>query len=223
MVFFLLAALQYRDRTGEGQYLDLSMAEMVTTMIPEAMMDFFLNGREQSPQGNRAPSMAPHGVFPAAGEDRWVAIAIASDAEFAALCEVLGVPSLASDRAYARLPERLGNVEMLENEVAARTRDFDRDELVRRLRERGLAAGPVYNTHELAADRAFRASEMMITREHGESGARAVPGLPVKFSAIEPDYCGAPRIGQHSDEILGTLLGMDAEEIARLKEGKVIF
>ncbi|HEY2485143.1 MAG TPA: CoA transferase [Candidatus Binataceae bacterium] len=223
MVFFLLAALHYRDRTGEGQYLDLSMAEMVTTMIPEAMMDFFLNGREQSPQGNRTPSMAPHGVFPAAGEDRWVAIAIASDAEFAALCEVLGVPSLASDSAYAHLPERLGNVEMLENEVAARTRDLDRDELVRRLRERGLAAGPVYNTHELAADQAFRASEMMITREHGESGARAVPGLPVKFSAIEPDYRGAPRIGEHSDEILATLLGMDSEEIARLKEGKVIF
>jgi benzylsuccinate CoA-transferase BbsF subunit len=223
MVFFLLAALHYRDRTGEGQYLDLSMAEMVTTMIPEAMMDFFLNGREQVPQGNRTPSMAPHGVFPAAGEDRWVAIAIASDAEFAALCEVLGVPSLASDSAYAHLPERLGNVEMLENEVAARTRDLDRDELVRRLRERGLTAGPVYNTHELAADPAFRASEMMITREHGESGARAVPGLPVKFSAIEPDYRGAPRIGEHSDEILATLLGMGAEEIARLKEGKVIF
>jgi benzylsuccinate CoA-transferase BbsF subunit len=167
--------------------------------------------------------MAPHGVFPAAGEDRWVAIAIASDAEFAALCEVLGVPSLALDSAYAHLPERLGNVEMLENEVAARTRDLDREELVRRLRERGLAAGPVYNTHELAADQAFRASEMMITREHGESGARAVPGLPVKFSAIEPDYRGAPRIGEHSDEILATLLGMGAEEIARLKEGKVIF
>jgi benzylsuccinate CoA-transferase BbsF subunit len=223
MVFFLLAALHYRDRTGEGQYLDLSMAEMVTTMIPEAMMDFFLNGREQCPQGNRAPSMAPHGVFPAAGEDRWVAIAIASDAEFVALCEVLGVPSLASDSAYARLPERLDNVEMLENEVAARTRDLDRDELVRRLRERGLAAGPVYNTLELRADQAFRASEMMITREHGESGVREVPGLPVKFSAIEPDYRGAPRIGQHSDEILHTLLGMDAEEIARLKESKVIF
>jgi crotonobetainyl-CoA:carnitine CoA-transferase CaiB-like acyl-CoA transferase len=136
---------------------------------------------------------------------------------------VLGVPSLASDNAYARLPERLANVEMLENAVAARTRDFDRDELVRRLRERGLAAGPVYNTHELATDRAFRASEMMITREHGESGARAVPGLPVKFSGIEPDYRGAPRIGQHSEEILRTLLGMDAEEITRLRESKVIF
>ncbi len=223
MVFFLLAALHHRDRTREGQYLDLSMAEMVTTMIPEAMMDFFMNHRDDGPRGNRDSSMAPHGVFPAAGDDRWVAIAIASDAEFAALCEVLGSPSMASDPAYARVSDRLRNVAMLESEVAARTRNFDRDELVRRLRERGIAAGPVYNTHELMADEAFRASGMMMTREHGESGARAVPGLAVKFSALEPDYRGAPRLGHHSDEVLGGLLGMGAEEIARLKEEKVIF
>jgi crotonobetainyl-CoA:carnitine CoA-transferase CaiB-like acyl-CoA transferase len=136
---------------------------------------------------------------------------------------VLAIPSLALDSAYARLSERLRNVEMLENEIAARTRDLDRDELVQRLRERGLAAGPVYNTHDLTADVAFRASEMMIIREHGESGARAVPGLPVKFSAIEPDYRGAPRIGQDSEEILERLLGMEAGEIARLRESKVIF
>ncbi|MFZ0248097.1 MAG: CoA transferase, partial [Candidatus Binatus sp.] len=77
MVFFLLAALHYRDRTGHGQYLDLSMAEMVTTMLPEAMMDFLMNGRDQAPIGNRDESMAPHGVFPAAGDDKWIAIAIA--------------------------------------------------------------------------------------------------------------------------------------------------
>ncbi|MGO9603892.1 MAG: CaiB/BaiF CoA transferase family protein [Candidatus Binataceae bacterium] len=222
MVFFLLAALHHRDRTGEGQYLDLSMAEMVTTMIPEAMMDFLMNGRDEGPQGNRDPSMAPHGVFPAAGDDQWIAIAIVSDGEFAALCEVLGVPSIAADRAYARSHDRLRNVAMLESEVAARTRNFGRDDLVRRLRERGIAAGPVYNTHDLMADEAFKASGMMITREHGDSGARAVPGLPVSFSALEPEYSGAPRLGQHNDEVLGGLLGMGADEIARLKEQKVL-
>src|SRR5208282_5984775 len=88
-----LAALHYRDRTGEGQYIDLSMAEMVTTMMPEAMMDFLMNGREQAAIGNRDESMAPHGVFPAAGDDKWIAIATASDDEFAKLCEALGAPS----------------------------------------------------------------------------------------------------------------------------------
>jgi len=223
MVFFILAALHHRDRTGEGQYLDLSMAEMVTTMIPEAMTDFFMNGRDGGPVGNRDPSMAPHGVFPAAGEDRWIAIAAASDAEFSALCEVLEAPSIASDRAYARLEDRLRNVEVLESEIAARTRNFDRDELVRRLREKGIAAGPVYNTHELMADEAFAESGMMVTREHGDSGERAVPGLPVKFSAIAPDYRGAPRIGQHSEEVLNELLAVTPEEIDLLRQEKVIF
>jgi benzylsuccinate CoA-transferase BbsF subunit len=223
MVFFILAALHHRDRAGEGQYLDLSMAEMVTTMIPEAMTDFFMNGRDGGPLGNRDPSMAPHGVFPAAGEDRWIAIAAATDAEFSALCEVLGAPSIASDPAYARLQDRLREVAMLESEIAARTRNFDRDELVRRLREKGIAAGPVYNTHELMADEAFVESGMMVTREHGDSGERAVPGLPVKFSAIEPDYRGAPRIGQHSEEVLNELLAMTPEEIDLLRQEKVVF
>ena len=222
MVFFLLAALHHRNRTGEGQYLDLSMAEMVTTMIPEAMLDYFMNGRDDGPIGNRDPSMAPHGVFPVAGEDRWIAIAIASDEEFAALCEALGASSLASDPSYSRLPDRLRNVAMLESEVAARTRNFDRDNLVRRLRDRGLAAGPVYNTLAVMEDEAFHASGMMFTRENGDSGAREVPGLAVKFSAIEPDYRGSPRIGQHSDEILRDLLGMDPDDIARLKESNII-
>ncbi len=121
MVFFLLAALHHRDRTGHGQYLDLSMAEMVTTMMPEAMMDFLMNGRDHGPIGNRDESMAPHGVFPAAGEDKWIAIAIASDDEFAQLCEVLGAPALASSAKFARLLARLDNVEELEREIAART------------------------------------------------------------------------------------------------------
>jgi benzylsuccinate CoA-transferase BbsF subunit len=182
-----------------------------------------MNGRDGGPLGNRDPSMAPHGVFPAAGEDRWIAIAAATDAEFSALCEVLGAPSIASDPAYARLQDRLREVAMLESEIAARTRNFDRDELVRRLREKGIAAGPVYNTHELMADEAFVESGMMVTREHGDSGERAVPGLPVKFSAIEPDYRGAPRIGQHSEEVLNELLAMTPEEIDLLRQEKVVF
>jgi len=222
MVFFLLAALYHREQTGEGQYLDLSMAEMVTTMMPEAMMEFFLNKRDSGPIGNRDESMAPHGVFPTAGDDKWIAIAIASDKEFAALAEVLGVPSLATDPTYARLSERLCNVDSLEREIAARTRNFDRDQLVAKLRERDLAAGPVYACAELIEDPAFSASGTLITLGHGEVGARKVPGIPARFSAIEPNYKGSPMMGEHSDEVLTELLGMSSEEISRLREANVI-
>jgi crotonobetainyl-CoA:carnitine CoA-transferase CaiB-like acyl-CoA transferase len=222
MVFFLLAALHYRDRTGQGQYLDLSMAEMVTTMMPEAMMDFLMNGRDQGPNGNRDESMAPHGVFPAAGDDKWIAIAIAADDEFAQLCQALGAPSLADDPKFARLPARLANVEELERQVAARTRVHPRDELVTKLRALGLAAGPVYSTPDLMKDPVFSESSMLVKLKHGEVGERVVPGLPVRFSGIDLDYRGAPMIGEHTDEIMSELLGYSADEIARLKQAKVL-
>src|SRR5713101_447741 len=222
MVFFLLAALRHRDRTGEGQYLDLSMAEMVTTMMPEAMMDFLMNGREQGGMGNRDASMAPHGVFPAAGDDKWIAIAIASDEEFAQLSEVLGVSTMASDPKFARMSARLSNLDELEREIAARTRNFDRDELVAKLRERDLAAGPVYSTPELMNDPAFAESGMLVKLKHTEVGERVVPGIPVRFDAIDLDYRGAPMIGENTNQVLTDLLGYSSEEIARLKEAKVL-
>jgi len=222
MVFFILAALHHRNRTGEGQYLDLSMAEMVTTMIPEAMLDYFMTGRDAGPIGNRDESMAPHGVYPVGGEDQWVAIAITTDDEFSALCEVLGVASLATDLRFARLADRLRNVEMLDSEVAARTRNFGREELVARLRERGLAAGPVYNTQDLVHDDVFANSKMLVKLKHGEVGERAIPVLPSRFSAIDPDYRGTPTIGEHTDEVLAGLLGIRPDEIAKLREDNVL-
>jgi benzylsuccinate CoA-transferase BbsF subunit len=222
MVFFILAALHHRDETGEGQYLDLSMAETVTTMLPEAMMDYFLNWRDNGPIGNRDPAMAPHGVFPVKGDDQWVAIAIATDQEFRSLCDVLAVPALATDARFAKLAARLANVDDLERAVASRTREFERDALVQKLRERDLAVGPVYGPLDLMEDAALRESGMLIELEHPESGTRVVPGLPVTFSAMQPDYRPAPAIGADSEQVLGDLLGYSRDEIARLREEKVI-
>ncbi|MGC2277146.1 MAG: CoA transferase, partial [Candidatus Binatus sp.] len=181
-----------------------------------------MNGRDQAAIGNRDESMAPHGVFPAAGDDQWIAIAIASDDEFARLCEALGVPSMATAPKFARLFGRLANVAELEREIAARTIVHPRDQLVTRLRERGLAAGPVYSTPELMKDPVFSQSSMLVNLKHGEVGERVVPGLPVQFSAIDLEYRGAPMIGEHTDELMGELLGYSAAEIARLREAKVL-
>ena len=222
MLFVLLAALHHRDSTGEGQHIDLAMAETVTAMLPEAFMDFFMNGRDAGPIGNRDECMAPHGVFPVAGDDRWIAIAIATDAEFGALCEALGVPAMAAEARFARVGARLEHVAALEAEIAARTRGFDRDDLVAKLRERGLAAGPVYRVDELMADAAMQSSGMLVKLKHGESGERIVPGIPVRFSAFEPDYRPSPLIGEHSEEVLSGLLGYTADEIARLREQRVL-
>src|SRR5579883_1908711 len=206
MAMGALAALHHRDRTGEGQYIDLSIAEMVTGMIPEAMMDFFLNGREHGPIGNRDPDIAPHGVFPTAGDDRWVAIVTVSDAEFTALCEVLEAPATAADARFSTMAARLQNVDALERELGELTRRLDRDELVAKLRAKGIAAGPMYNTAEVMADAAMVESGMNIELDHKEAGRRVIPVLPVSFSGFTPNYYGGPAIGEHTDQVLSELL-----------------
>jgi len=218
MVMGVLAALHYRDRTGEGQYIDLSIAEMVTGMIPEAMMDFFLNGREQHPIGNRDPDLAPHGAFPTAGDDRWAAIVTVSDAEFTSLCEVLEAPGLAADARFQTMAARLQNVDALEREIGELTRKFDRDDLVAKLRARHIAAGPMYNTAEIIADPAMVESGMNVEVDHKEVGRRVIPGLPVSFSACQPNYYGGPAIGEHTDEVLTQVLGYSPDEITRLRQ-----
>ena len=222
MVVAILTALHHRDRTGEGQYIDLSIAEAMTATLPEAMMDYFMNGEVQGPIGNRDPKIAPHGVFPCAGNDRWVAFAAVSDDEFGALCEALGASALSHDPHYLTMRDRLENVDALERDLASVTRKFERDQLVALLRSRNLAAGPVYNTAEVIADPAFVASNLGLRLTHKEAGERLVPGLPTHFSGFTPQYRGAPELGQHTDEVLGNLLGYSSQEIARLRDQGVL-
>ncbi len=222
MVFALTAALHHRLRTGQGQYIDVSMCEVVTSMMPEAMLDYFLNGVEHRPIGNRDPEMAPHGVFPVKGDDRWIAIAIPNDAEFAVLCDALGVPAMAQDPRYANTAARLVNVEPLEREIAGLTRRFDRDELAAKLVQLELCAGPVYSAFDLAKDRTFIESGMMMALRHKECGERLTPVLPVRFSELKPRYSAAPLAGEHTDQILRELLELSDGEIAALHEEKVL-
>ena len=221
--FVLMAALHHRQRTGEGQFIDLSMAELVTSMLPEAFMDFFMNGRDGHAIGNRDECIAPHGVFPTGGDDRWLSIAIATDDEFRELCDALGKPELARDSRFERTSARLRNVETLEPEIAALTRNFERDELVARLRARKLASGPVYRCDELIKDPALLASGLLKKMAHTEVGERAVCGLPAGFSALQPEYRPAPNIGEHTEQVLGELLGYSTDEIARFRAENILF
>ncbi|HJU12779.1 MAG TPA: CoA transferase [Candidatus Binataceae bacterium] len=222
MLFALTAALYHRSRTGEGQFIDVSMCEVVTSMMPEAMLDYFMNGVVRGPIGNRDPEMAPHGVFPVSGKDRWITIAIPSDAEFAILCDVLGIPGMTNDPRYTTRAARLVNMEQLEREIAARTKTFERDELVANLVKRNLCAGPVYSTFDLVGDAAFAQSGMMVKLRHKECGERPTPVLPVKFSGLDPEYRPAPLAGEHTDEILRELLDMPTEEITALRDEGVL-
>ena len=224
MVFGILAALHHRQATGEGQHIEVAMGEAVTAMIPEAVLDFTMNGRERPRMGNRDYHMAPHDVYPCAGDDLWIAIEVESDRVWRSFCEVIGRHELADDSRYATAAARLGRQDELDEIVSGWTRQRSPSEAMHALQAGGVAAGPVMNVFDQMTDPHFAAREWVVEMDHLEVGPRTVAGLPAKFSAMpQLAYTPVPCLGQHNAEIFGGLLGLSVEEQALLEEEQVIF
>ena len=225
MAFTALAALHARDRSGVGQYVDLSMAETVTAMIPEPILDRVLNGREQERIGNRDPRQAPRGVYRSAGDDDWVAIEVTDDEEWAALGTALGDPDWARDERFASATGRLQHQDEIDGELTAWTRQRSHYEAMHALQAAGVCAAPCLSVVELMADPQMQERDLYVEMDHKEVGPRIVSGLPGRYSAMPAsyDYGPAPLFGQHSEEILQGLLGLSQGEFDELVAGDVIY
>ena len=224
MVFAVLSAVYHHRRTGQGQRIEVAMGEVVTTMIPEAVLDYTMNGRQRPRMGNHDDFMAPHNVYPCAGDDQWVAIAVANDGEWQALCRVLGNPEWASDPRFADQLSRYHNQDELDDLIANWTRRHTAYEVMHALQEAGIAAGPVTTIFDLMDDPHMRERGFAVAIDHPEVGPRTVAGLPAKFSAMpELAYYAAPCLGQHNEEVFCGLLGLSKDEVERLKEAEVIY
>ncbi len=221
--FALLAALLYRERTGEGQYIDMSQWESTMVVIGEGIMEYTMNGTQPPRMGNRVPHMAPHGVFRCAGDDRWVSIACGSDAEFAALSRVMGRPELASDPRFRTLADRKVHEDELEQIVEAWTSARDPFEVTRLLQAEGVAAFPPLMNRELAEDPHLNQRGFFVEKEHPEVGVRQHVGIPWRMSETPCEVTrAAPVLGQDNDYVYGELLGLSSAEIADLKAREVI-
>ena len=224
MAFSLLAALRHRARTGEGQHIDLAMAETVASMIPDALLGFTMNGHEPERQGNRHPSMAPHGVYRCLGEDKWVAIAVASDEEWSAMCRALGDPEWARDSALDDVLGRLRRQDELDARITEWTRERSHYDVMHVLQAVGVAAAPCLDAAELLVDPQLAARGFMVEIDHPEVGARAVAGLPGRYSGtLDYAYSPAPCLGEHNREVLCGLLGLTPEEVEELAKQRVVF
>lgn len=207
----LLAALDHRRRTGQGQYLDLSQAEASLHFLAPALLDAAINGHDWESLGNGDASMAPHGVYPVRGEDRWVAVACEHDTAWKALAEELGRPQLASLSAAERL-ERRTELDAL---VAQWTAQHDEEEAVQRLQAIGVASHVVQNSAECLADPQLAHRGHYVTVEHPFVGPVPVEGPRMRLSRTPGRVNGpGPGYGQHAFEVLADLLGYDAERIA---------
>src|SRR5262249_22947079 len=148
----ILAALEYRRRTGQGQYIDQSQAESALHFLTPALLDYTVHGRNQERVGKADAHLAPHRVYPAPREDRWLAIAVCTEAQWQALCEVMRRPDLSHDPRFATLAARLAHREALDALVAAWTQAYSAQDVEAMLQARGVPASAVQNSQELYGD-----------------------------------------------------------------------
>ena len=223
--FAVLAALSYRDRTGKGQHIDYSQQEAVMQMVGPAFMDYTINGRVAGPKGNRHPldAAAPHGVFPCAGQDRWISIAVTTEQEWNGLRAAMGDPAWATAADFASTAQRVQNIDALHQRLSAWTRTFDDYELAHRLQRHGVAAAPVLNVADLLRDPHYRARGTFIEVQHPLGFHETIYGAYVKTSRTEPDVQPGPAMGRDNDVVFKRLLGMAEDRYRQLIEAQVIY
>lgn len=224
-----LVALRQRDLTGAGGQVEMAQVEGFIPMVAGALLDAQMNGRDGKRMGNRHPSMAPHGVYrcstgpqpPASadapsrgrrtGDESWVAIAVGSDEEWRALCGVLERPDLVCDPRFADVVSRKRNEEEIEPILDAWTGARTREEVVTALGAVGVPVAPVQTSADLLADAQLAVRGYFTVVDRAHVGAHPYPGLPFSVApAPEADPRPAPCLGEHSEEVLTGLLGMDA-------------
>jgi len=229
MAIAILLALVHRERTGEGQWVDLACTEAGLALHGPALLDWTVNGRPMrrpgSPDSNRSesPPMVPHGIYPARGEDEWVAIACRSDAEFAALGSVVAAV-WAREARFAALAGRLAAQDELDRLVAGWTREREKAAVAASLRAVGVPAAPVARPQErIDGDPTTAAWGLWPTVRHAKMGDVRVDGLPVHFSRTDWEMRrGGPCVGEHTELVLGRLLGLSADDVAKLRAEGVV-
>ncbi|MBI5949224.1 MAG: CoA transferase [Chloroflexi bacterium] len=218
----IMAALHHRNRTGEGQHIDMSQVEAGIVLTGPAVLDATVNGRPWRragmPPGNRAwePRVAPHNTYACAGDDRWVAIAVMNDAEWQAMVRAMDDPEWALDPRFATNAGRLANQDELDERIETWTTEFTDYEVMELLQAAGVRAGVC----QKASDR-FERDPQLAARDwwhrlpHAELGESNYDGVVPKLSA-SPGVLrtASPLLGVHTHDVLRDVLGMNDDEIA---------
>jgi len=223
--FAILVALTYRDRTGVGQHIDYSQQEAVMQMVGPAFMDYAMNGRVSGPIENRHPlgAAAPHGVFPCAGEDRWISIAVLEEEEWEGLLAAMQHPAWAKSSAFASHADRTRHLGDLHAKLADWTAGFDDRELAERLQRHGVAAAPVLNVADLLHDPHYSARGTFIEVRHPLGFNETIYGAYVKTSRTQARVEPGPIIGRDNDYVFKELLSLPEERYRQLIDEQVIY
>ncbi len=216
--FAVIAAIHLRDRTGQGQHVEVAMLEGELQVVGEALLDFTMNGRVQHRTASEHPSMAPHGVYPCAGDDRWVAIACEDDVQWQCLCATIGRTELAGDQRFADVVSRIHHRVEIDEIVSAWTQSRSPHEAAEILQAAGIPAGAAQLVTELLHDPQLNARQYVTIVPHPEAGDTAY-ARPAFALSNTPTYTEshAPLYGQDIDYVLRDLLGLNTDEVAALE------
>jgi benzylsuccinate CoA-transferase BbsF subunit len=219
----VLAALMHRARTGEGQHIDLSQWETSIAVLGEAVLAETLGPGAPARDGNRDPGMAPHGVFPAAGEDRWIAIAVEDDAAWGRLARCIGRPELVGDPRFATLAARKRNEDALEEVVAAWTATRSPGDATATLQAVDVPAYASARNQDLAESPHLLARGFFAEHDHPVVGRRIHAGVPWRMSDGDSRVrAAAPCLGADTDQVLRDVCGYDAGAIEKLRAADVL-
>ncbi|MDJ0847762.1 MAG: CoA transferase [Myxococcota bacterium] len=222
--FGLLMALEERRRAGKGQLVECPLVEPALNMAAEQVIEWTAYGELLERQENRGPVAAPQGVYRCLGSDAWVAIAVASDDQWAGLRRAFADPDWTREPTLAHEAGRRAAHDALDAALSAWCASRKPEEIVDALLAAGVPAAHVVNGQELMPHPQLEARRFFQTLEHPVTGATRYPGIPMRFSGFDPRErrTPAPTLGQHNEEVLGGELGLSEEELERLRSAKVI-
>jgi crotonobetainyl-CoA:carnitine CoA-transferase CaiB-like acyl-CoA transferase len=211
----VLAALDHRRRTGEGQLVDMAQTDAAAFLMGEVYLDSYLDGVDPPPRGNRREDAVPHGVYPAAGEDRWLALSVLDDAAWQRLSDALGWPL---EPSTTSLDGRVAVQDTIDKRITEWTSARTAEEAAELLQSNGVSAMPVMGPLDHLADPHLAERGFIVTLDHPEVGPERHAGNPVRLSRLAQRTArSAPCLGVDTEDVLGSLLGTSAGEVAELR------
>jgi benzylsuccinate CoA-transferase BbsF subunit len=222
--FAVLLALWHREMTGEGQHIELSESECVTSLLGEAIMEFGMNNRSMGLQGNYHPTMSPHGIYPCKGKDKWISIAVKTDEEWRNFCKAVGKAELMDDDRFADRYGRLTNRQELDKIVKSITVDYEPYELTEILQKAKVAAMPAMNIEDQFSDPHYRERKTYVEIQHPLIGVEMLTGVPFRMSKTPGDIRRpAPSLGENNQYVLTELLHLSPDKINELVSQQVLY
>jgi len=217
----ILAALNHRNATGEGQQIDIGMLDTHVAWLANQGMNYLATGENPPRLGNQHPNIAPYQEFPT--RDGYIILAVGNDPTFERFCKAVGQEQLLADPRFATNPIRVANRDLVTATLTPVMQSRTTAEWIRLLEAEKIGCGPINTLEQVFADPHVIARDMVVEMPHASGETVKVIANPVKLSATPPQYRSPPPLlGQHTDEVLGELLRLSAEDIERLRAGGIV-